>query len=412
MRKIISVLLCFSICLGLCACGGNTINTTAVKLSDGYESNITEYNYYTSSFERAQHSMAMRVFAAVSAENSDKNVLLSPISLANVLGILSNGAAGDTKTEIEQLLGISASEFNHSSYSFFNSLPKSSRLQSLNSIWLNNNLPLKVEKDFLQTNANFYNADIFQTPFNDAAVNDINKWVKDATDGEIDNIVQKINKNTLAYIINALTFEAEWLEPYAKESVSSGKFYSGTNNITTEFMRSTESYYIKTANATGFIKPYKNDEYRFVALLPNEGIDINEYISSLEFTSLNSIISSVSEQTVKVEMPKFESRFEITLNSIMKNLGVNTAFDMDKADFSKLGSLKDANLYLAEVKQKTFISVDTNGTKAGAVTKAEIAVKTSLPDQIYSVILNRPFVYAIVHSDTNLPLFIGKVIEP
>lgn len=413
MKKIISLILCFAMCFSLVSCGGNTtLSTKAVSLSEGYKTNITEYNYFDKNFTISQDKFSLEVFANINNKHSDENIIISPISIASVLGMLLSGADGATLSEIEGLLQSESEEFNHGIYTFFDSLDASSAINNINSLWIKDDASFKVNDLFLQTNANFYGAEVFKSPFDKTAVENINSWVKDATDGEIKEIIGEIDKNTCMYLINALTFDAEWHTPYAKEDISDGTFNTPNASVPVKMMSSTENYYIETANAEGFIKEYKNCDYRFVALLPDKNTNVNDYISSLKNGSLNSIIKNANEQSVIATMPKFESTFEIGLNETLKDLGVKTAFNEAQADFSRLGIYQGRNLYLADVLQKAYIVADEKGTKAGAVTKAEIAAKTSLESRPVSVTLDRPFVYAIVDAKTNIPLFIGKVINP
>ena len=413
MRKITSLILVLLLTFSLTACGGSNYATvSAIRLSDGFESNVEEYDYYDRSFTLSQNKMALEVFAAASQSNTDRNVLISPVSLTSILGMLANGADNETLNEIVALLGDNSEATNHNIYSFWNSVPKSSKITNTNSVWIKDDNNFSVKNSFLQANANFYGADIFKMPFDEKAADEINGWVNNATKGEINSIVNEIDKHTCLYLINALTLDAEWHTPYAKSDIKSGKFNSPDGTTTVEMMTAKENYYINAGNATGFIKEYKNGDYRFVALLPNEGLDINEYINTLKSDSIASIVEKAMERNVTSVMPKFSSAFEISFDDTLKSLGITAAFDEDKADFTKLGSYKNANLYLANVMQKTYISVDEKGTKAGAVTKAEIGVKTSLEEMPVTVTLDRPFVYAIIEAKSNVPLFIGKVIKP
>lgn len=413
MRKILNVFLVLCLTLSLVACGGtNTINTTTVNLSENFNSEIKEYDYFDSNFISAQNSLSFKLFDKINEEKKNENIVFSPISITSVLGMLSNGADDKTLNEFENLFGISNDELNHSLYTFFNSLGNTGKVVNTNSLWLKNDDRFLVNDSFLQTNADFYKADVFKSPFDNSTIKEINKWVTDKTDGEIDKIIDDISPNACMFLINALTFDAEWYNPYTKSAITDGSFKTLDSSVPVKMMHSREHFYIETNNAVGVIKDYKNSDYRFVALLPDESVDINDYISSLKSSNFDAIIKSAHEEDVITAIPKFESKFEITLNDTLKSLGLNRAFDMNKADFSNLGTYQGGNLYLQKTLQKAYIKVDERGTKAGAVTMAAIANKSSLPSRIYSVILDRPFVYAIIDAKTNIPLFIGKVVNP
>ena len=158
-------------------------------------------------------------------------------------------------------------------------------------------------------------------------------------------------------------------------------------------------------NATGFIKHYKG-RYAFVALLPNEGISVNDYISHLTGEKIQSILKNESYKTVYTSLPKFETKFEFSLVDILQSMGITDAFNPNIADFSKIGDAY--HLHISDAFQKTFISVGELGTKAGAVTVIEMAPEAAPePMEIKYVYLNRPFVYMLIDTETNTPFFIG-----
>jgi serpin B len=327
-----------------------------------------------------------------------------------------NGADNETLSQMEKVLGndISLEELNQYLYSYVKSLPseKKSKLNIADSIWFNdgqNNLT--VEKDFLQKNADFYNASILKSAFDDKTLQDINKWVKTNTDGMIDKILDKIDQNTVMYLINAIVFDAEWKTVYNKEDVNKGDFIgAGGIKKAVDFMSSEEQLYLDDGKATGFIKSYFNDKYRFVALLPNEDISIGDYIKTLTGESFLNTVNNASKSAVNATMPKFKYEYSIKMNDALKESGMPDAFSEDNADFQKLGKSPKGNIFIGEVLHKTFISVDELGTKAGAVTKVEMS--TTSVRETKSVRLDRPFVYAIIDSSTNLPVFIGTVMNP
>jgi len=176
-------------------------------------------------------------------------------------------------------------------------------------------------------------------------------------------------------------------------------------------MNSEESIYLDDGSATGFIKPYYNDKYSFVALLPNEGISIKDYIETLSGEGFLNTVKSAQNTVVNAVMPKFSYDYKIKLNDALKDLGMHDGLSAAKADFSRLGKSSRGNIYIGEVLHKTFISVDELGTKAGAVTKVEMTYE-SAPAELKIVRLDRPFVYAIIDNSTNLPVFIGTVMNP
>ena len=217
----------------------------------------------------------------------------------------------------------------------------------------------------------------------------------------------KIDANTVMYLINALTFDAKWATKYEKKDVGDGHFtnYDGTQK-TVQMLSSEEHTYFATDGVKGFAKNYAGDRYSIVALLPDQGTDIYDYIGTLDGAGWMNLWNSRESASVKVKMPEFTYSVSMKLNDTLKTMGMTDMFS-DSADFSKLGYSERGNIYCSEVCQKVFIQVDRNGTKAAAITWG--GMKDEAVMEVHSVILDRPFVYAIVDNATGLPIFIGAV---
>jgi serpin B len=282
-------------------------------------------------------------------------------------------------------------------------------LSIANSIWFTNE-NFNVNQDFLQTNADYYAADIYKTKFDKRAVKDVNSWVNKKTDGMIKDLIDEFDPATVMCLVNALAFEAEWSEPYQKGDVNDEKFTKedGTKQDA-ELMYSTESSYISDENSSGFIKHYSGHRFAFSAILPNEDISVSEYINSLDGASLSDMLSNAKNATVRTSLPKFEFEYGVKLNDVLKTMGMTDAFDPKSADFSGISS--DNGLYIGEVMHKTYIQVAEKGTRAGAATSVEMLDGSAEPEEIYEVYLNRPFIYMLIDLQSNTPLFIGTVME-
>lgn len=408
---ILSLILICSMAVNLTGCA---TKVQATDLMEGVQSNTVTGKAADDAFAQSQMRLAVDLFQSSVLESKDENVLISPVSIQLALAMTANGADGNTKAEMEALLGgeISLEDLNEYLYSYVNNLPSAEKykLQIANSIWFRDDEGrLQVEKDFLQKNADYYGAQAYKSAFDDQTLKDINNWVKGHTDGMIDSILDQIDDDAVMYLINALVFDAEWQHVYDKSDVYKGKFTSidGTEKQV-DMMHSEETVYLQDENATGFMKPYSGSKYSFAALLPNEGVDINEYIAGLTGEDLMKTLNTPQLGMVMATLPKFSYEYELTMNDVLKELGMPTAFNETKADFSKLGESSRGNIFIGEVLHKTFISVDELGTKAGAVTKVEMNDE-SAPMSEWVVNLNRPFVYMIIDNERKLPVFIGLV---
>ena len=410
---ILSLLLVCSIAVNLTGCA---TKVQATDLMEGVKANTVTGKAADDAFARSQMRLAVELFQSSVLESKDENVLISPLSIQLALAMTANGADGNTKAEMEALLGgeIALEDLNEYLYSYVNSLPSEDKykLQIANSIWFRDDEGrLQVERDFLQKNADYYGAQAYKAAFDDQTLKDINNWVNNHTDGMIDSILDQIDEDAVMYLINALVFDAEWQHVYDKSDVYKGKFTNiGGTEKQVDMMHSEETVYLQDEYATGFMKPYSGSKYSFAALLPNEGVDIYEYVAGLTGEDLMETLSTPQLGMVMTTLPKFSYEYELTMNDLLKDLGMPTAFSSDDADFSKLGKSSRGNIYIGDVLHKTFISVDELGTKAGAVTKVEMKDE-SAPMSEWVVNLNRPFVYMIIDNETNLPVFIGTVMD-
>ena len=407
---IISLLLVCAMAVNLTGC---TMEVHAKDLMDGITPNQVNALDDLGSQNADVTDFAIRLFKA--SEESGKNTLISPLSVLCALAMTANGAEEETLAQMEEVLGMTTEELNLYLYSYMQNLPQGEKykLSLANSIWFTEDERFTVNQDFLQTNANYYGADIYKAPFDKQTLKDINNWVKQNTDEMIPEILDQIPAEAIMYLVNALAFEAEWSEIYEKHQVKDGEFTKedGTKQDV-RFMYGSEGTYLEDEKATGFMKRYKGGKYAFVAMLPNEGVSVSEYIASLDGESLNALLANPQYATIHTSIPKFETEYKVEMSEILKSMGMTEAFDMYNADFEGLGTSTGGNIYISRVLHKTFISVGEKGTKAGAATIVEMkdgaAAEPTEPKEVY---LDRPFVYMLVDCENNIPFFIGTMMD-
>lgn len=354
--------------------------------------------------------------ASHAATDSNKNILISPLSVLYALSMTANGAKGDTLAQMETVLGMDVNTLNNYLYNYVQALPQKEnyKLHMANSIWFTDNESFTVNEDFLQTNADYYGAEIYKAPFDQTTLNDINQWVNEETDEMIPEILDEIPDDAVMYLINALAFDAEWLNIYKTTQIYDGTFtLEDDTEKTVEFMYSDETKYLEDDKATGFIKYYADCKYGFAALLPNEGISVSEYLASLDGESLHNTILRAENVNVEVSIPKFETEYSVEMSELLSDMGMPNAFDSDVSDFTGLGTSTDGNICINRVLHKTFISVNEKGTEAGAATVVEMTQESAAegPSDVRRVYLNRPFVYMLIDYETNIPFFIGTMMD-
>lgn len=345
------------------------------------------------------------------------NTLISPLSVINALAMTAGGARGETLTQMEALFGADLSSLCDYLCAYNNRLPSGEKykLHLANSIWVKNTPNLNVSPDFLTANADHFKADIYTAPFDDSTTKEINNWVSENTDKMIPDILDRIPEDAVMYLINALAFDAEWQTVYQDDQVRDGVFTCESGAVKdVEMMYSQEHAYLRDTDAQGFLKYYGDGKYAFAALLPEEGVSLDDYIASLTGRGLHELLTNCERTPVQTAMPKFETTYDTLLNPVLEGLGMTDAFDSDVADLSGLGSSPAGNLYISRVLHKTYIAVDEKGTKAGAATAVEIKEEGAMlePEEVKTVYLDRPFLYMIVDCEENFPVFIGTVNDP
>lgn len=339
------------------------------------------------------------------------NILLSPLSVADALCLTMEGAAGETLAQMETVLGE-----KETTRSYFSTIRRESggQLSMADSVWLRDDPALKVKDSFLAIAASDYQAEIFSAPFDENTRKDINTWVEDKTDGEIQNFIEKIYAEDIMYLINTTLFDGKWQTPYEKDDVRKANFTtkSGTQQQV-QMMYSDEDVYLENNFCTGLLKYYTEWKYAFAALLPNEDITIYQLVDRLNAETLDKLLSERISTSVEAGIPVFTGDTRLELTDILPEMGMPLAFS-NGADFSEMATYDGGNLCIGRVLHQTRIEVDKQGTKAAAATEVGIVsglADASVPSQ-HTVILDRPFVYMIVDMEQEIPVFIGVMTDP
>ena len=403
----VSLLLLLAISLSVCGC----IAPSSQVLSDGVTPNTVTPSDDLSPGNAAMTDFAVRLLQGCNEDG--KSTLVSPLSVLCALAMSVNGADDETRAEMERVLGMTADQLNQYVYTYQSALPQSesAKLSLANSIWSTDDKRFTVDRDFLQINADYYGADVFQVPFDTPTVERMNDWVNEHTDGMIPKIVDELPPETVMCLVNALAFDAEWTTPYSEYQVRAGTFTKQDGTVQdAELMHSEEWYYLEDEHTTGFIKQYRGRGYAFVALLPNEGVDLADYVASLDGASLRELLTHPISTTVYAAMPKFESTYDVELSGVLAEMGMPLAFEPADADFSRLGRYEGKNIYISSIVHKTVISVGEKGTKAGAVTMV-VDSPDDAPMDPKHVTLDRPFLYMLIDCENSVPFFIGTVTE-
>ncbi len=423
-KRILAIILCIVMVLPFVACN---MDRNLPEESQRFEDEIrteTQICWSEVPLDSEKAMIAVSDFAARllqtesvvagGTEGDGMNRLLSPISVLNAVVMTSNGAENETREQMEKTFGISIEYLNEYLSSYQKSLPRNgvNRLHMANSIWFTEDDRFTVNEEFLNTNDTYYGADIYERAFDDTTVYEINRWVSEHTDGLIKEIINEIPKDAVMYLINALVFDAKWEETYEESDIREGVFttFDGIEQEI-DLMFSSENLYLEDEKATGFMKYYEGRDYAFIALLPNEGITLTDYVNTLTGEKLQQLLSHPVEVKTHAWLPQFTVEYQSELKDTLIEMGIKDAFSGRKADLSGIGTSTNGNLFVDRVIHKTYIEVSPVGTKAGAATAVEIKDECAViePKEIKEVRLDRPFLYMIIDCKYNQPIFIGTI---
>lgn len=276
-KRILSIIVCMLIVASVCACSTGVNGKS--ELLNG------ERKLGTPSVSDGSRTPVDFAAALLDAcFNGEDNTLVSPMSLTYALAMQMNGAEGETLKQMETVLGASREELNEFCLEYALNLPQGEKykLDMANSVWVKNNGELEINEEFIARVSEYFDADIFSAPFDDSTVKDVNEWAKRNTDGLIKEIINKFPEGAVLALMNAVHFDAEWQSIYDKNDIRDAKFTAFDGSVqNVEMMYCDEYKYLETENATGFIKYYADRKYAFVAMLPNEDVELKEYVKSL-----------------------------------------------------------------------------------------------------------------------------------
>ena len=409
--KLIALAMCAAMLTGCAASGGVKNLTDGVNAADVTLPEVTDFTMIGD-----LGAGLMQYAAAQEAENP----VLSPLSAYLCLAMLMPGANENTKAEFEKILGADWDYVSALAADIAAQLEKtggSTKLDLANSIWTDDDKAV-IEEEWLKTVKAYFGPDIYSADLpSDGALKAINKWVNDKTNGMIPKLHDdNYDKDTIMVLLNALYMKADWAHKFEGNYTNDREFTKADGSaVTVPFMNMYEAYesYIKTEDAEGIMLPYDDGRLAFIALKPGSG-DARGYASSLTGAKLKELIAAAKADTfVTVNMPKFDTEYSVYLTDALKAMGMTDAFDPDLADLSGAGRGVDGPLYISYVFQRVKVDVDEEGTEAAAVTEIATAEGCALPaDEPIVLTFDKPFVYAIVDTETGVPLFTGVMENP
>ncbi|MFV0350933.1 MAG: serpin family protein [Oscillospiraceae bacterium] len=414
MKRIFSLLL--ACILSVLVMAGCSANTTAANLTGNIKPQTIKDSAITPAQLKAALLFSENLFSQ-SLKQGEENMVLSPLSAYYALALTANGANGDTAKEFEEVLGLSSQDANalcHTLQDILKSNTDETTLSFANSVWMNEGF--EANNEFLQNAVDYFAADVYSLPFKeDTAANTINQWVSEKTDGLIPDMVDEISPEAVMLLYNTLYMDAKWTIPFDAKNTYDGVFtLQDGSTVKVPFLSaSAKSYnYINTTTAEGILVPYKGSNLCYLAIKPKDGnLDSIQFVGS---TLQNWLKSATYANDVVLSMPKYEAAFTMSLNDVLKPMGLTLAFEDGSADLQNLGSYMNRDLFITNVQQRILIRVDEEGTEAAAVTEVEVGVTSAPFEQEPPLILtfDSAYFYAVVDMETGLPLFMGVMSNP
>ncbi|NWF61458.1 MAG: serpin family protein [Fischerella sp.] len=363
----------------------------------------------------ANTKFGFKLFSEILKQDSDRNIFISPTSVAIALDMTYNGAGGSTQQAMAKALelqGLSVPEINSSNAALKVLLENPDpqvQLSIANSLWANQDVSIKP--DFLKITQDFYQAKVTNLNFKDAsAPGIINNWVNENTSGKIKKIVENIEPDQVLFLINAVYFKGKWNNEFDKQQTAQYPFYitSGSQKQHPMMSQKDKYNYYENEQFQAVSLPYgKEAKISFYVFLPKQNYNLKSFYQNLNAENWEKWMSQFSQQEGFIRLPRFKMDYEVTLNEALKVLGMGEAFT-NQADFSGIGE----NLAISDVKHKTFVEVNEEGTEAAATTSVGI-VATSLPaNEPFRMIVDRPFFCAIRDNQTGSILFMGSIVDP
>jgi serine protease inhibitor len=363
---------------------------------------------------------AFNLFQALLGEAPEGNILISPASVSAALAMTYNGAAGETQkamAEALQLQGMSLEEINSAFADLLSILQNPDprvELAVANSLWTRAGEPF--HEDFLQRNRDYFRAELAEIDFAaPEAAQTVNDWVKEQTRDKIEEIVEApIDPRTIMFLINAIYFNGAWTAEFNTDLTREIPFTlpGGKSKDHPVMFQEGEYRYLDGEGFAAARLPYgKNERIGMYVFLPDRDSSLADFYNELNAANWRRWISSFQVREGEIGLPRFKYEYETSLNESLKALGMAVAFKEEEADFSGMRPVPP-NLYISEVKHKTFIEANEAGTEAAAATSVEVRV-TSMPmDNNFTLIVDRPFFFSIVDTQTGAMLFMGSVTDP
>ena len=365
----------------------------------------------------ANIGFAFNLLKQIAKDQPGKNIFISPYSASTVLQMACNGAGGQTKTEMEQVLGttgMAAEALNAANKECdraINSQGTNIVLTAANAIWYRKGTPIKPA--FISCNQQFFGATVDALDFDDPrSVGIMNTWASEKTHGKINGIADGlINRLTELVLANAVYFKGKWEKRFEVKNTKDRAFHLlAGRQKQVPMMEQTRKFTYRQGSGYQAVRlPYQGWALAMYVFLPDAGSSPEKLISIMNGDTWQRVTQpGFSEREGTVVLPRFKVEYGVELKEPLKALGMQAAFG--NADFS---GISDRGLFVSAVRQRAFVEVNEEGTEAAAVTGMALEFSVGLaPPKPFQMIMDRPFLFLIEDQQTRTILFMGMVYDP
>ena len=347
------------------------------------------------------------------ANQANDNLFLSPLSASMALGMTMNGADGETWNQMRDVLGFGSldeDEINASYKSLLEllvGLDPTVDMAIGNSVWTRRGFP--VYPDFLDTVREAFDAEVAELDFASPSASErINEWVKEATRGRIEDIVPDvISGSVVMYLLNAIYFKGSWTLQFDPSNTRTEPFHlddGSTRSVPLMTLRETLPYQ-ENSRFQAVDLPYGGRAFAMTVLLPGEGVSVDTLAANLDAGEWEDVADGFRDEAVRLFLPRFRMSYDRKLDDDLAALGMIDAFDLGRADLTRLSPV--GPLAISEVKQKSWVDVNEEGTEAAAATSTGV-----FTSGVPIVRADRPFLFFIRERLSGTILFAGKFASP
>ncbi|MDZ7374580.1 MAG: serpin family protein [candidate division KSB1 bacterium] len=367
------------------------------------------------------NQFGLRLFQQVlRSEDPNANVFVSPYSVAAALTMTANGAAGETQQAMWSTLGYAGLTPEEADAAFkaltelLLSLDPKVQLEITNAVWYR--MGLRARETFVRLVRDYFGAVVSPLDFSSpSAPSAINNWASAKTHGKIRNVIDRIDPNHVMFLANAIYFKGLWTYRFDEGQTREEPFYVAEGRaIPCPMMVQTvdDLPYARSTNFAAVELPYGSGKFAMTVLLPDPGVSVDSLLLRLTPEALEDLFASFVKSKVTVWLPKFRLRYGRELSPDLKALGMEIAFDPNRADFR--GLFEDPiQVFIDFVIHKSFVQVDEAGTEAAAVTVVGMMTTSVGPgERVILFRVDRPFAFLIHDRHSHTILFAGRIVEP